>query len=87
MNKIMSSMGIACLVMTIVTAGGVALAQELPGRDLPTNNGAGIRSGNITATGETVPNPGVPQSAGTTSMDRGIEEQDNKIQSGICKGC
>ena len=87
MIKIMSSILIACLCTSIWTAGGAAFAQDLPARDLPQNGGAGIRSGNITTTGQTVPNPGVPQGAGTTPMDRGIEQQDNQIQSGICKGC
>ena len=63
------------------------LAQDVPARDLPSNGGAGVRTGNITSTGATVPNPGVSQSGGTTSMDRGIQEEDNKIQGSICKGC
>lgn len=66
---------------------GLAFAQDIPARDLPQNGGAGIRTGNITSTGQTVPNPGASQSAGTTSLDRGIEHDDNKIQSSICKGC
>jgi hypothetical protein len=68
-----------------------ALAQQpppdLPARDNPANGGAGIRTGNITSTGATVPNPGVSQGAGTTAMDRGIQQEDTKIQSSICKGC
>ena len=69
---------------------GSAVAQtspDAPARDLPSNGGAGVRSGNITSTGATVPNPGVSQSGGTTSMDRGIQREDNKIQGSICKGC
>jgi hypothetical protein len=46
-----------------------------------------IRGGHITSTGETVPHPGASQGAGTTSLDRGIEQEDNRIQGGICKGC
>lgn len=65
---------------------GAALAQE-PARDLPQHGGAGLRAGNITSTGETVPNPGASQSAGTTPMDKGIEQKDNQIESSICKGC
>ncbi len=56
-------------------------------RDLPSNGGAGARTGNITSTGETVPNPGASQGAGTTPLDRGIQSEDNKIDTGICKGC
>jgi hypothetical protein len=69
------------------TLGAAAQDGSPPPRDLPQNGGAGIRSGNITATGETVPNPGASQSAGTTEMDRGVQREDNKIQSSICKGC
>jgi hypothetical protein len=46
-----------------------------------------LRAGHITSIGETVPHPGVPQGAGTTPLDRGIEREDDRIQSGICKGC
>ncbi len=90
MIKIMSSNRIAALVavgLATIVAGSPALAQDLPARDLPRNGGVGIRSGNITSTGQTVPNPGVSQGSGTTSMDRGVEQDDNKIQTGICKGC
>ena len=41
----------------------------------------------LTSTGETVPRPGVPQSAGETPLDRYIEQQDNLIDNSICKGC
>ena len=58
-----------------------------PARDNAGDGGAGVRSGHITATGATVPNPGASQGAGTTSMDKGIQQQDNKIDSSICKGC
>ena len=72
----------------LVTTLGAA-AQDSPSRsqDLPQNGGAGVRSGNITSTGETVPNPGASQSAGTTPLDKGVQREDNKIQSSICKGC
>lgn len=69
-----------------IATSGIALAQDAPA-DAPAHGGAGVRSGNITATGATVPNPGASQGAGTTSLDRGIQAEDNKIQSGICKGC
>ena len=67
-----------------------AIAQQspdMPAKDSPANGGAGIRSSNITPTGETVPIPGASQSDGTTAMDRGIQQEDTKIQSSICKGC
>ena len=68
---------------------GFALAQtdQAAPADTTAQGGPGVRAGNITSTGETVPNPGVSQSAGTTPLDRGIQREDDKIQSGICKGC
>ena len=88
MIKIMSSVRVAGLGFAVFVAmGGAALAQDVPARDLPQNGGAGIRSGNITSTGATVPNPGAPQASGTTPLDRGVEQQDNKITGSICKGC
>ncbi len=68
-------------------AATLAAAQDLPARDTSTHGGAGARTGNITSTGATVPNPGEPQASGTTPLDRGIEQQDNKITGSICKGC
>src|SRR5271165_927983 len=41
----------------------------------------------LTSTGETVPRPGLPQSSGETPFDRFIEQQDDRIDSSICKGC
>jgi hypothetical protein len=41
----------------------------------------------LTSTGETVPRPGASQSAGPTPLDRAIQEQDNKIDNGVCSGC
>lgn len=71
------------------TAGALAQDQApaAPSQDDPAGAGPGVRSGNITATGQTVPHPGASQSAGTTSLDKGIQAEDNKIQSSICKGC
>jgi hypothetical protein len=68
-------------------AGGSAFAQDPPSSDSTRDGGPGVRAGHITSTGETVPNPGASQGAGTTPMDRGIQERDNKIDSSICKGC
>jgi hypothetical protein len=41
----------------------------------------------LTSTGATVPRPGVPQASGPTALDRKIQEEDNKIDNSICKGC
>ena len=87
---------IRSLLLGVALAGsavGGALAQDVvppgdvPARDLPANGGTGLRTGNIATTGQTVPHPGASQGAGVTPMDRGIEQEDTKIQSGICKGC
>jgi hypothetical protein len=41
----------------------------------------------LTSTGETVPRPGVSQSAGPTPLDRAIREENNRIDNSICNGC
>lgn len=41
----------------------------------------------LAPTGATVPRPGVPQASGPTSLDRKIEQEDNRIDNSICKGC
>ena len=41
----------------------------------------------LTSTGETVPRPGVPQGSGPTPLDRSIEQQNNRIDNSLCKGC
>jgi hypothetical protein len=40
-----------------------------------------------TSTGATVPRPGVPQASGPTALDRKIQQEDNKLDNSICKGC
>jgi hypothetical protein len=71
------------LVGAAVLIAGPAVAQDLS----PNQSGASVRTSHITATGETVPNPGMSQSGGTTPLDRGIQAEDNKIDNSICKGC
>ena len=41
----------------------------------------------LTPTGATVPRPGVPQASGPTALDRKIQQEDNRIDNSICKGC
>jgi hypothetical protein len=41
----------------------------------------------LAPTGATVPRPGVPQASGPTALDRKIEQEDNRIDGSICKGC
>ncbi len=50
------------------------------------DNTALLRQNNITSTGATVPHPGASQGAGPTSLDIGIERENDRIES-ICKGC
>jgi hypothetical protein len=40
-----------------------------------------------TSTGATVPRPGVPQGSGPTPLDRQIQQENNRIDNSICKGC
>jgi hypothetical protein len=49
--------------------------------------GQPLNSDNITSTGKTVPNPGVPQASGTTEFDRTVQKKDEHLQDSICKGC
>ena len=74
-------------LLAAASTAAYAQAPQAPAQDSASDGGLGVRSGHVTSTGETVPNPGVSQGAGTTSLDRGIQERDNKIDSGICKGC
>ena len=46
-----------------------------------------LRQDYIAGTGATVPRPGVPQASGPTSLDRKIQEEDNRLDNSICKGC
>ena len=41
----------------------------------------------LAPTGATVPRSGVPQGSGPTALDRKIQEQDNRLDNSICKGC
>jgi hypothetical protein len=41
----------------------------------------------LAPTGATVPRPGVPQASGPTALDRKIQQEDNRIDNSICKGC
>jgi hypothetical protein len=71
--------------------GGIAYAQDnnnliAPERNKPTP-GQLLDKDYTTSTGATVPNPGVPQGSGPTALDRKIQQEDNKIDNSICKGC
>ncbi len=49
--------------------------------------GPPINQSHITATGQTVPRAGLPQSGGETPLDRSIERQNDRIDNRICQGC
>ena len=69
-------------------ARGTPAVPAMPTQDLPRNGGPGLRTKHITSTGETVPDPGVPQaSSGASPLDRGIARDSDRIDSSICKGC
>ncbi len=79
------------IILTALTASGAANAQsdgryvapEL-GRPAP---GHLLIQDYLTSTGETVPRPGVPQSSGTTPLDREIRQENDRIDNSICNGC
>lgn len=73
-------------ILTVAAASGV-VAQTSQGGPAAAAPNPGVRGNYITSTGETVPIPGASQSAGTTPMDRGIQREDDRITSGICRGC
>lgn len=54
----------------------------------PQPGSAGLRSGNIAGTGQTVPNPQKLPSAPRSAVDRPIKGSDaGRTDYGICKGC
>lgn len=76
------------VVLAFVAAGVTAQAQTRTGRSVASDPRAGtLNQGYITRTGETVPNPGASQSAGTTPLDLGVQRRDTQIQNSICTGC
>ena len=83
------------LAATLLAAPQGLLAQDRPhngggqggGQGDDARGGSGVRDGNITSTGQTGPNPGASQGAGTTALHEGGEREDEKIQGSICKGC
>jgi hypothetical protein len=72
------------------TAGGAAYGQDnalvAPEISKPTP-GHLLDQNYQTSTGATVPRPGVPQASGPTELDRKIQEEDNRLDNSICKGC
>ncbi len=87
----MPRLALMVIIFTALTAGVAAnaqsdggyLAPEL-GRPTP---GYLLIQDYLTSIGETVPRPGVPQSSGTTPLDRAIRQENDCIDNSICNGC
>ena len=75
------------LVVSFITATAAFAQADGPARSPSASPSADPRSNYITGTGATVPHPGASQSGGTTSLDVGVQREDDKIQGSICKGC
>ena len=79
------------IILIASMAGFAAYAQDDGGYVAPelSNPASGhlLNQDYLTSTGETVPQPGVPQSSGETPLDRYIEQQDDRIDNSICTGC
>ena len=74
------------LAMVIVTSTS-ALAQ-VPRSDVaPGHADPYRRDPYITSSGATVPNPGKSQSGRTTPQERAIQQENNRIDGSICRGC
>ncbi len=86
----MLELSLALAILTTPGAGVVAANQSSGGHPSPQASpapGQLLNSGHVTSTGQTVPQPGVSQSAGETQHDRSIERENDKIDNSICKGC
>jgi len=77
---------VALLCATVI---GIAVAQAQTDTG-PTPRHKATRllnENNLTATGETVPHPGVSQGAATTDLDRRIRRQNDSVVQSICSNC
>jgi hypothetical protein len=87
----MVRLALIVIVSTTLMAGVAADAENQGGSVAPELSkptpGRLLDQDYLTSTGATVPRPGLPQSAGETPLDRSIEQQDDRIDNSICKGC
>jgi len=87
----MLRLALIVIIFTALIAGVAANAQSDGGYVAPELSrptpGHLLNQDYLTSTGETVPRPGVPQSSGTTPLDRAIREQNDRIDNSICNGC
>ncbi|WP_034993421.1 hypothetical protein [Beijerinckia mobilis] len=75
-----------CLGLVLTLSGvGSVLAQSGNNTAAPDPSRL-LRGRNITATGATVPNPGMPQGSGPTQLDLNIQRRDDK-EMNICTNC
>jgi hypothetical protein len=87
----MRRLALMVIIFTALTAGVAANAQSdggylAPELSRPTPGHLLIQD-YLTPTGETVARPGVPQSSGTTPLDRAIRQENDRIDNSICNGC
>jgi hypothetical protein len=86
----MAKLTVAAAFLLAATAGGTAYGQDnglvAPELGKPTP-GHLLDQDYQTSTGATVPRPGVPQGSGPTPLDLKIEQENNRIDNSICKGC
>ena len=79
------------IILIASMAGFAAYAQDDAGYVAPELSepapGHLLNQDYLTSTGETVPRPGVPQSSGETPLDRYIQQQGDRIDNSICRGC
>lgn len=80
-----------CLLFVAATGTAAVQAQtrgiERPG-PAPRHKATGPLNENyLTSTGETVAHPGASQGAGTTGLDRRIEQQNGLVDQSICSNC
>ncbi len=77
------------VIVTLLTAVfSIAPAGAEEGRSVESGGDMGLtHQRSLTGNGTTMPHPGASQSDGTTSLDRGIEQNDDSIMRGICRGC
>jgi hypothetical protein len=94
MARVTMPLASGALIVTIftgLTAGVAANAQSDGGYVAPELSrptpGHLLDQDYLTSTGETVPRPGVPQSSGTTPLDRALRQQNDRIDNSICTGC
>jgi len=76
-----------CFLSVIGVADARAQAGDAAGTPRERKATGLLNQDNLTATGETVPRPGVPQASGTTVLDRAIQKRDDRLERGICSNC